>query len=72
MSHFSAFQILHLHVFEIPFEKIGTGGAEAGFFVIRIPDSAGRVHHTPAIPAMGKAQGMTEFMKGGLFNTFQE
>jgi len=58
--------------FKIPLKKFKTGGAKVGLFGIRILDPDRGVHDTPPIPAMGNAEGVTQFVHDRLFHPCQQ
>ena len=50
---------------QAPSEEFTTGWTEISHFGIRILNTGGGVHHAGAPPAVGKSQGMTQFMESG-------
>ena len=50
---------------QAPSEEFTTGWTEISHFCIRILNTGGGVHDAGAPPAVGKSQGMTQFMHSG-------
>ena len=57
--------------FQVPLKKLETGWTKERLFKVCILDMIGGTHNTLSVSAVGESEGVSQFMKCGLFCSFQ-